>query len=203
MRFIGITGGVGAGKSRVLAYIGQKDKVEVVLTDQVAKELMEPGGACYEGIISMMDQRGIDRAEYLKEDGTLDRPGLAKVLFRNDAIREELNAYVHPAVKREVLRRMENAKERKMQWFFVEAALLIEEHYDALCDELWYIYASYETRKARLKESRGYSDEKIDRIISSQQSEDVFRKYCKVWINNDGDFAKTIEEIDCVMQKNR
>lgn len=201
MRFIGITGGVGAGKSRILEYIETKEGVEVVLTDQVAKDLMEPGGACYDGIVEMMKKAGFQEEAFLNEDGSLNRAGLAKILFTDKDLREKLNAYVHPAVKREVLHRVEVAREKKREWFFVEAALLIEEHYDELCDELWYIYATEEVRKKRLRESRGYSEEKIRSIMDSQKSEDTFRKYCKVWINNDGDFAVTRQEIDCAMHR--
>ncbi len=201
MRFIGITGGVGAGKSRVLEYLAQKKGVEVILTDQVAKDLMEPGGACYEGIISMFQEAGIEKTVFLNEDGSLHRLNLAKVLFTEKDLREKLNAYVHPAVKKEVLRRAELAKQNHVEWLFVEAALLIEEHYDEICDELWYIYASLEVRRNRLKESRGYTDQKIDSIVASQKSEDTFREYCKVWINNDGDFAVTKDEIERAMQR--
>ena len=175
MRFIGITGG--------------------------AKDLMEPGGACYEGIISMFQEAGIEKTVFLNEDGSLHRLNLAKVLFTEKDLREKLNAYVHPAVKKEVLRRAELAKQNHVEWLFVEAALLIEEHYDEICDELWYIYASLEVRRNRLKESRGYTDQKIDSIVASQKSEDTFREYCKVWINNDGDFAVTKDEIERAMQR--
>ena len=66
----------------------------------------------------------------------------------------------------------------------LEAALLIEEHYDEICDELWYIYTSEENRRERLKLNRGYSDEKIDNIFASQLPESTYREVCKAEIDN-------------------
>ncbi|HBA63793.1 MAG TPA: dephospho-CoA kinase, partial [Lachnospiraceae bacterium] len=81
-----------------------------------------------------------------------------------------------------------------------EAALLIEDKYDEICDELWYIYAGEEIRRERLKKSRGYSDEKIDSIFASQLSEEVFRSHCDVIIDNSGVFSQTKEQIRQRMQ---
>lgn len=76
-------------------------------------------------------------------------------------------------------------------YFFIEAALLIEDHYDTIVDEMWYIYADEDTRRKRLKESRGYSDSKIDDIFASQSSDDVFRRFCSVVIDNSGSIEDT------------
>ena len=78
----------------------------------------------------------------------------------------------------------------------MEAALLIEDNYDKICDEIWYIYVSKENRRKRLKESRHYSDEKIDRIFASQLSEEEFKKSSDVFINNDIDIVNTYRQID-------
>lgn len=86
-------------------------------------------------------------------------------------------------------------REGRTALFFVEAALLIECGYLALVDEMWYIYADEAVRRNRLKLSRGYSDEKISRIMSSQLSEEAFRKNCDFVIDNSGDFGQTIRQI--------
>ena len=83
----------------------------------------------------------------------------------------------------------------------LEAALLIEEGYGEICDELWYIYASEEVRRRRLKSSRGYSDEKIDSIFASQLKEAEYRMHCKEVIDNDGDIENTIASINKALSK--
>lgn len=180
MKFIGITGGVGAGKSAILEYIAANYNAKVMLADEIAHDLMMPGTKCYDTI----------KAEFAEEqiflaDGNIDRPRMAQVIFNDDGKRERMNGIVHPAVKDYILEIYREEQEKgELEYLILEAALLIEEHYDEICDELWYIYTSEENRRQRLKENRGYSDEKIDTIFKSQLTEEVYRKYCKVEIDN-------------------
>ena len=180
MKFIGITGGVGAGKSAILEYIAANYNAKVMLADEIAHDLMMPGTKCYDTI----------KAEFAGEqiflaDGNIDRPRMAQVIFNDAGKRERMNGIVHPAVKDYILEIYRQEQEKgELEYLILEAALLIEEHYDEICDELWYIYTSEENRRQRLKENRGYSDEKIDTIFKSQLTEEVYRKYCKVVIDN-------------------
>ena len=78
----------------------------------------------------------------------------------------------------------------------MEAALLLEDNYDLICDEVWYIFTTEEVRRKRLKESRGYTDEYISNIIKKQLSEEVFREKCQVVIDNSGSVEETRDQID-------
>ena len=89
MIFIGITGGVGAGKSAVLSYLKELDGVKVMLSDEIAHELMEPGSDCYNRLRELFAGEPI-----WLEDGHFDRPALAGVIFSDDKKRELLNAVV-------------------------------------------------------------------------------------------------------------
>ena len=192
MKFIGITGGVGAGKSEILSYLGKKTGVRVMLADEIAHELMEAGTDCYKSLRQTFNDEDI-----WNSDGSFNREKLAKVIFSDKIKRDIMNSIVHPAVKEYVIRQQEYEKERgELSLLVLEAALLIEEHYDKICDELWYIYTSEENRRDRLKASRGYSDEKIDNIFKSQLSEEEYRKYCAVVINNNGSVEAAFEQID-------
>ena len=192
MRFIGITGGVGAGKSEILSYLGKKNGVRVMLADEIAHELMEAGTDCYKSLRQTFNDEDI-----WNSDGSFNREKLAKVIFSDKIKRDIMNSIVHPAVKEYVIRQQEYEKERgELSLLVLEAALLIEEHYDKICDELWYIYTSKENRRDRLKASRGYSDEKIDNIFKSQLSEEEYRKYCAVVIDNNGSVEAAFEQID-------
>ncbi|MBO5373370.1 MAG: dephospho-CoA kinase [Lachnospiraceae bacterium] len=180
MKFIGITGGVGAGKSELLHFMEKEYPVKVLLADTLAHELMQPGTECFARIAEAFAKEDIFDIK-----GRLDAKKMANVIFSDAKKREQMNAIVHPAVKKEVLRRVEHERQKgEISCFILEAALLIEDGYDKLCDELWYIYTSKENRRERLKESRGYSDEKINAIFASQLSEEIYRKYCKKVIDN-------------------
>jgi len=210
MKFIGITGGVGAGKSAILSYLENKSKTKVLLADEIAHELMEPGTDCYNRIVEtfagedifdmsdMMDTfRTAEGVSLTNENPPFHRGKLAQVIFSDEEKREQMNAIVHPAVK-DYVRKVyeEELAKGELDLLVLEAALLIEEEYDEICDELWYIYTSEENRRARLKESRGYSDEKIDSIFASQLTEEKFRLATQVTIDNNGDLEKTYQQIE-------
>ena len=95
MKFIGITGGVGAGKSEILHYLETKDGVKVMLADEIAHELMLPGTECYQKLKDMFSDEDI-----WNEDGSFDRKKLAAVIFSDEKKRDALNGIVHPAVKK-------------------------------------------------------------------------------------------------------
>lgn len=196
MRFIGITGGVGAGKSEILGYLAKKPDTRVMLADEIAHELMSPGTACYDKISETFGAEDI----FLPQGG-LDRGKLAAVIFSDEAKRRQMNAIVHPAVR--VYVEKEAAREKqggKRKLLVLEAALLIEEHYDEICDELWYIYTSEKNRRERLKLNRGYSDEKIDNIFASQLSESTYREVCREEIDNNHLPEDAFGQIDVLMK---
>lgn len=192
MKFIGITGGVGAGKSEILHYLETKDRVRVMLADEIAHELMLPETGCYQKLKNRFSDEDI-----WNEDGSFDRKKLAAVIFSDEKKRDALNEIVHPAVK-EYVRAVADTERKKgeLKLLVLEAALLIEEHYDEICDELWYIDTSRENRRTRLKASRGYSDAKVDQIFASQLSEKAYRRHCAVVIDNNGVPEETFAQID-------
>ena len=197
MKFIGITGGVGAGKSAVLDYLANRPGVRVMLADEIAHELMEPGTDCYEQIRQAFPEHDI-----YKEDGQFDRIKLAKVIFSDENKRGRMNGIVHPAVKAYVIAEPKRERqEGKLALLVLEAALLIEEHYDEICDELWYIYTTEENRRARLKASRGYSDAHVDRVFASQLSEEEYRRHCRVVIDNNGTLEETLTQTEEALRR--
>ena len=195
MRFIGITGGVGAGKSAILAHLASKPGIRVMLADEIAHDLMQPGTECFQKL-----KEKFAGDDIYQPDGSFDRAQLAAVIFSDDRKREELNAIVHPAVREYVLQQKETEERAgKLFLLVLEAALLIEEHYDEICDELWYIYTREEIREARLMESRGYSREKVQQIFSSQLKEAEYRKHCSVVIDNNEGLEEMQRQIDAAV----
>ena len=191
MKFIGITGGVGAGKSSILSYIRDHYPCEIYLADEVAHEVKKPGTACFQELIQILGE------DVLDETGDIDKKRMAEKIFADEQLLERINGIVHPAVKDYLLEKLEAAKcSGKVKLFFVEAALLIECGYGELVDEMWYVHARKSVRRKRLKESRGYSDEKIDQIMKAQLSEEEFRKASDFVIDNGGELADACSAID-------
>lgn len=191
MRFIGITGGVGAGKSKILEFIKSHYRCEVHLADEAAHLVKLPGTECYRALTGLLGE-GIIAA-----DGQIDRAAMADRIFRDPALLQRVNDIIHPAVRKYLLERYEEAKHREdVELFFVEAALLIECGYGSLVDEMWYIYAEESVRRARLEDIRGYSGEKIRRIMEQQLPEEAFRRNSDFVIDNSGSFQETCRQIE-------
>ena len=168
MKVIGITGGVGAGKSTVVGILQKHYTIEYLHCDAIAHELMEQGGSAHEELLSLFGE------DLVNADGTLNRSKLYERAFLGDRV-EELNVCVHPKVRIYVEDRIASLRAEKFDGMvLIEAALLIEAGYKEICDELWYVHAPVEMRRARLKANRGYSDERVDSIMEEQATEELF-----------------------------
>lgn len=196
MKIIGVTGGVGAGKSQILKHLEDNYRAKVVLADNVGIEVEQKGEECYRQIVEAFGTCILD------EDGNLDRAALRDVVFSDEENTKKINSIIHPAVI-ERIKQKEAAlrKENKYDFYIIEAALLIECGFNSYVDEMWYIYTDINVRRERLKASRGYTDEQIDRIIAAQLSDEEFRNNSDFVIDNSGDFKSTYEQIDKHMLK--
>ena len=180
MKIIGITGGVGAGKSTVLNILEEICSCKVVMADDVAKELMQYGKALSNVAIELFG------AESYKEDKTLNTAHIATLMYSDENLKNKWTNAVHPAVKKEILSILEECRALgKVKYFFLEAALLLEEKYDEICDEIWYVYADEAVRIERIMTNRGYSLDKAKNIISSQMSHEAFLKGTQ-WVIDNG-----------------
>lgn len=135
--------------------------------------------------------------EILTADGSIDKGKMASWIFGDEKLLAQVNGIVHPAVKREICRVIEEERKAgRLQYLFIEAALLIEDGYEQIVDEMWYIHAKERIRRQRLKESRHYPDEKIDRIMQGQLSEAEFYRHCPVVIENNDTMESVYRQIE-------
>ncbi len=191
MKIIGITGGVGAGKTHILSYIEKNYKARVIRTDEAAEFVRTPGHAGYKKIVELLG------TEILNDDKTINKNKMAAIIFADSEKLKKINEIMHPAVNQYVAEEIElEKKKNEKEYFFIESALLIENHYDEICDELWYIDTRAELRRERLKQTRGYSDEKISDIMSRQLSEEEFKRHCQVILDNNGNKEDVYQQID-------
>lgn len=197
MYVFGITGGVGAGKSTVLGLLSENFNANIIKADDVGHMVMEPGEKAYEQIVDIFGEEVLETTD---KDSPINRKKLGEIIFNNKNKRMVLNSIIHPQVKKFIMEEIARVRcAGKYDFCFVEAALLIEDHYEVMCDELWYIYADEKTRRKRLRQSRGYSDEKIDGIFASQLSEDEFKAKCDRIIDNSADEAHTLQQLKEIM----
>lgn len=209
---LGITGGVGTGKSTVLNYLKERYGAFLISCDDVARQLQQPGEECYEPMLELLlggqDRHGQSRCgqkdpdltaqpkqAMLNADGSFNRSEIARSVFADDDLRKRLNRIVHPAVKRRVRELIASHQDAPL--IVIEAALLLEDHYGEVCDEIWYVRADEAVRRERLKKSRGYTDEKIDAVLSSQRSDESYRASCALTIDNSSEnIENTFRQLD-------
>ncbi len=189
-RIIGITGGVGSGKSCILELLEQEFQAKVILADEVARSLMEPGSSGYQQVTKTLG------TGFLKPDGSVDRKKLSDLIFSDPDALKTMNRIIHPMTWAAIKDMTESAGEELV---IVESALMGREQKKEY-GEIWYIFAAKETRIRRLMESRGYSRKKCLEIISSQKSETEFRAICDKVIDNNGLFEDTKRQIETILR---
>ena len=190
MKVIGLTGGVGAGKSTVLAYIEKICSAVVIQADQAGHLVMAPGERCYEPMIALFGK------QIIKKDKTIDRRMVSDVVFGDERMRQKLNALLHPAIREYILEKIGEERKKGKELVVVEAALLLEDHYDDFCDKIWWVYAEKEVRIARLMESRGYTREKAENIMIRQATDSFFRQHADFIVKNNGDLEATYRQVE-------
>ncbi len=184
---VGITGGVGTGKSTILQILKDEYNAAVIMADDVAKELMEPGQPSYRAVVEYFGTEILSG----EEGSPIDRVKLAGIVFSDPDKLSALNLLTHPLVRIRILELIDVYNRQNYDLIIVESAILIQAHYLDLIDELWVVYADYDTRVERLISSRGYTVEKIDNIISNQLSDDEMKRYASFLIDNTG----TIDDV--------
>ena len=192
MKVLGITGGVGAGKSTVLMYLKEHYGARIIQADQVGHLLQRPHESCYRRIVELFG------STVLNADGTINRSKLGAIVYADPQKMARLNAIMHPSIRRWIKSEVEAEQKRGCVPFVtVEAALLLEDHYDEICDEIWYVHTDDAVRIKRLQESRGYSEEMCRRIMANQKNECDFRAACQLVIDNSSDIVQnTYEQMD-------
>lgn len=189
---IGITGGIGTGKSTVLSLLKNKYGFTVFEADKIAHEIMNKGHEAYNKIVDSFGD-GI-----LNSDLTINRRALSDIVFHDRSKLNVLNEIVHPAVISKILSEIDNLRREKgTDRFVIEAALLIESGCDKICDSVWYIYADKEVRIDRLVKGRGMTTKQIASVMENQLDKERFIKNSDIVIDN----SSTIEITDKQIEK--
>lgn len=188
---IGLTGGIGSGKSTILSILKNKYNFEVIETDKLGHEIMEPGKEAYFEIIDVFGK------EILQENGMIDRQILGNIVFNDDEKLKTLNKITHEAVINEIKNIIQTTlNTKKNQDFVVETALMYESGLDKMCDEVWYVYASHDVRVQRLIQSRNLTKEKIKTIMKKQLEDTEFKSRADVCIDNSKGVAETEKQLE-------
>jgi len=182
---IGLTGGIGSGKStaaKILAEVG----APTLDADKIAHTTYAPGGPAYDGVVAAFGE------DILAGDRTVDRKKLGPIVFADPSQLDKLTSIVWPATferMKQMVAEMRARGERRP--IVIEAAVLIEANWQPLFDEIWLVTTSRERVIERVERDRGMAREAADARIRAQLSDDERRKHASIVITNEG----TIDEL--------
>jgi len=185
MLTIGLTGGIGSGKSTVTKFLAELG-APIVDADKVGHAIYAPDGPAYHDVIASFGR------QILAADGTIDRSKLGPLVFADPEALKHLNSIVHPkmfARLREMVQQLHAAGQRKP--IVIEAAVLIEANWQPLFDEIWLVLASRERVVERIERDRGLEPEQTAARIRAQLPDEERKKHATLVITNDG----TLDEL--------
>jgi len=183
---VGLTGGIGAGKSEVSRRLAAEGAV-VIDADRLAREVVEPGT---EGLAAVVAEFG---EGVLRPDGALDRERLGEIVFADEGRLKALNAIVHPLVGRRTQELFDAAPRDAVVVY--DVPLLTENHHTGMYDLVVVVDAPTETQVHRLVTDRGMSEEQARARIAAQATREQRRAIADVVIDNSGDLSALERQI--------
>jgi dephospho-CoA kinase len=189
MLTIGLTGGIGSGKSTVTNILGELG-APIIDADKVGHAIYQPGGPAYNDVLAAFGQ------DILASDGSIDRKKLGPIVFADPSALQRLNSIVHPRMfvrMRQMVEELRASGQRDP--IVIEAAILIEANWQPLFDEIWLVTASKERVVERIELDRGLKPEQTEARIRAQLSDDERRKHSTLVVTNDGTIAELREKV--------
>jgi dephospho-CoA kinase len=178
MRVIGLTGGIGTGKSTVAGFMAELGAVVIEL-DKLGHEVMRPGGDAWRKLVEFFGETIIDR------DGEIDRSCLGQIVFNDSAALETLNSIIHPEIDRMVDARLAEYREKGVKYVVLEAAARLDTDRSSQVDEVWVTAAPDDVVLKRLSTRSGFSEKESKARIASQLPNEERVKRADVVIDTD------------------
>ena len=195
MLVIGITGGIGTGKTTVLDMITEHYNAYCVPADDVAKMLQTKGQYVYDRIVDHFGR------EVLSEDEEINRDTLRSIVMNDQNELFWLNELIHPEVKKYILNDIETKRaESDIDYYVIEAALLIQDGYKDICDVMIAVTADREVRISRIIESRGYDREKALSFMKNQPESTFYSENSDMILDNSGSYEETLTGLEKVFK---
>ena len=187
MFILGVTGGIGTGKTTVASLL-RSVGVQVIDADRIAHELTNTKGEIPERIAAALGD------DTIREDGSLDRQRVAELAFTNKRVLDTLSAIVHEEVVRAMDAQIEEAQRKKIKVIALDVPIPVNRGFLDVADEIWTISADDDTRIVRLLK-RGMDEKEAKRRIAVQMTREEYRDLAHVEIENNGSLIDLEEKV--------
>lgn len=194
MKIIGLTGGIGTGKSTASDYLIERG-FSVLDADKIAREIVEPGA---ETLMKLTELYG---TEILLDDGNLDRKKLGTIVFSDQEKKRTFDKIMHAKVLEIIRERILEMKASKCKLVFIDAPLLFETGLDAYANEVWVVDADDQTRINRIMKRDSLNQDEIKKRIESQMSREEKKLLANKIIDNCGSREELYVELEKLLQK--
>ena len=179
MKVIGLTGGIGSGKSTVSQFLAELGAI-IVDADKVGHEALKPGSEVWQQVVNEFGE------SIVVSSGAIDRAKLGELVFGNSEARARLNRIMHPPMYNTVKARLEEYRRKGVKVVVLEAPLLVEAGWTSLVNEVWVTVAPEATVLRRLRERSGLSEQESRARIHSQLPTEERMRRADVVIDTDG-----------------
>lgn len=194
MKVIGLTGGIGTGKSTASEYL-RTQGLSIIDADGISRELTAPGAP----LLTELEQNF--GSQILKKDRTLDRKALAAVVFSDEEKRKLLEKLMHGKILEEIDARIQRCRGGKGRGVIVDAPLLFETGLDKKCDQVWLITADTELRIARVCARDGMTPEEVSARMQSQMDDMEKQRKADRIVDNSRDKAALCRQLEALLQE--
>lgn len=194
MKIIGLTGGIGTGKSTVSAYLAQKG-CKIIDADLISHQMTEAGSPC---LAEIKDAFGED---VFLRDGNLDRKKVGRLVFADATKKKTLEQIITRRVIEKTLRILQDCRAQQEALVVLDAPLLFECGMQRYTDETWLVVCRTETRLRRIAARDGLAEEDIQKRIANQMSTEQKEKLADYIIDNSRDLAWLYAQIDTLLAK--
>ena len=192
MKIIGLTGGIGSGKSTVSAYLRQKG-ISILDADAIVAAAEAKGSPQFPAIVKILGK------EVLTADGELDRPKVSTLVFSHPEKLKALNAIVYACVEEARKKLLNEKKSEKLVVF--DIPLLIECRWNEKVDEVWLVAVDTETQIARAMARSGLSREEVEKRIKRQMPLQEKKQYADLILDNSGSLENLYKQVDAALNK--
>lgn len=196
MKIIGLTGGIGSGKSTVSSYLREKG-YKIIDADEIAAEIVVPGSKLLDLLAESFGR------DILQVDGSLNRKALAKVAFSNESQKKKLDSIMLKEIINEILHLLTFYEKSQQNIVFIDAPLLFEAGLDEKCHEAWVVDADDEIRIQRVIKRDSLAREEVIARIKNQMSREEKIRRASFVLDNSQEESSLYEQIDILLNKEK